>query len=143
MSGLLLDTSAIVMMVARRGAVGQEIASFIDANKGARRPMACVVTEGEIRSLARRNSWGGPKAAALDAALSSLVMVDINSRAVIDAYVEIDAVSHAHPAGSRVMGKNDLWIAAATKATGAHLITTDADFDHLMPAVIQGRRFRL
>ena len=29
------------------------------------------------------------------------------------------------------MGKNDLWIAACAKATGATLLTTDKDFDHL------------
>jgi hypothetical protein len=31
------------------------------------------------------------------------------------------------------MGKNDLWIASAAKATGATLMTTDKDFDHLHP----------
>lgn len=29
------------------------------------------------------------------------------------------------------MGKNDLWIAATAYVTGATLLTTDADFDHL------------
>ncbi len=29
------------------------------------------------------------------------------------------------------MGKNDLWIAATANATGALLLTTDKDFDHL------------
>lgn len=31
----------------------------------------------------------------------------------------------------KVLSHNDLWIAAATAATGAHLITTDHDFDVL------------
>ena len=31
----------------------------------------------------------------------------------------------------RIMGKNDLWIAATAMATGAELITTDKDFSHL------------
>jgi tRNA(fMet)-specific endonuclease VapC len=35
---------------------------------------------------------------------------------------------------ARNMGKNDLWIAATTAALGATLITTDQDFDHLLPA---------
>ena len=34
------------------------------------------------------------------------------------------------------MGKNDLWIAATAKATGATLLTTDKDFDHLYPGQI-------
>ncbi len=29
------------------------------------------------------------------------------------------------------MGKNDLWIAATAYVTGASLMTTDGDFDHL------------
>lgn len=29
------------------------------------------------------------------------------------------------------MGQNDMWIAATAKATGATLLTTDRDFDHL------------
>lgn len=31
----------------------------------------------------------------------------------------------------RAMGKNDRWIAATAAATGATLLTTDRDFDHL------------
>lgn len=31
------------------------------------------------------------------------------------------------------MGKNNLWIAACALATGATLLTTDKDFDHLHP----------
>ena len=29
------------------------------------------------------------------------------------------------------MGKNDLWIAATAQVSGATLLTTDMDFDHL------------
>jgi predicted nucleic acid-binding protein len=29
------------------------------------------------------------------------------------------------------MGKNDIWIAATVNVTGATLLTTDQDFDHL------------
>jgi len=34
------------------------------------------------------------------------------------------------------MGKNDLWIAAAAHIAGARLVTTDDDFDHLMPSLL-------
>jgi tRNA(fMet)-specific endonuclease VapC len=34
------------------------------------------------------------------------------------------------------MGKNDLWIAACAKASGASLLTTDKDFDHLNGALL-------
>ena len=36
------------------------------------------------------------------------------------------------------MGKNDLWIAACAKATGAILLTTDNDFTHLIPDHLDG-----
>jgi hypothetical protein len=35
------------------------------------------------------------------------------------------------------MGQNDLGIAAIAKATGATLLTTDKDFDHLHPNHLQ------
>lgn len=34
------------------------------------------------------------------------------------------------------MGKNDLWIAATASVTGATLLTTDGDFDHLESAFL-------
>jgi tRNA(fMet)-specific endonuclease VapC len=54
----------------------------------------------------------------------------------MDAYEEIDCFSLSHPLGAYNMGKNDLWIAATAKASGAVLLTTDADFNHLDPAHI-------
>jgi predicted nucleic acid-binding protein len=37
------------------------------------------------------------------------------------------------------MGKNDLWIAATTLVIGGALLTTDSDFDHLLPHVLVER----
>ena len=66
-------------------------------------------------------------------------MVDINDEKIIQRYAEIDAYSlnrdrmRPLPAGqtARVMGKNDLWIAATASVLNAKLLTTDHDFDHL------------
>ena len=132
MSGplFLLDTNIVLTLVR-----GNALASFIDDKFGLRaskvRPMISVVTHGEVRVLAGRNGWGERKLAALQNALDNLVTVDINHSDVLDAYVEIDLFSQNNPAGARKMGKNDLWIAACTKASGATLLTTDKDFDHL------------
>lgn len=87
-------------------------------------------THGEVRVLATRNGWGSPKLTALQNALDALVTVDVNVAEVIDAYVEIDLYSQQHRDGARNMGKNDLWIAACAKDSGATLLTTDKDFDH-------------
>ena len=131
----LLDTSIVLALVR-----GTELASFIERKRGLRaskvRPMISVVTHGEVRVLASRNSWGAKKLAVLQSALSDLVTVDINHPAVLDAYVEIDIYSQRGPGGARNMGKNDLWIAACAKAAGATLVTTDKDFDHLARTMI-------
>jgi predicted nucleic acid-binding protein len=37
---------------------------------------------------------------------------------------------------ARIMGKNDLWIAATAFVTKSTLLTTDDDFDHLDPQFI-------
>jgi predicted nucleic acid-binding protein len=61
--------------------------------------------------------------------LDNLITVDL-TKEVIQAYVEIDLFSRRRkPAVT--MQKNDVWIAAAAKATGAVLLTTDTDFNHL------------
>ncbi len=54
-------------------------------------------------------------------------------RLMISAYVEIDDYSRRH---GRVMGKNDVWIAATARVTEATILTTDKDFDHLHPHLI-------
>jgi tRNA(fMet)-specific endonuclease VapC len=64
------------------------------------------------------------------------VTVDINSDDVIEAYVEVEEASRRAPGGTILMGKNDLWIAAVTKVTGATLLTCDKDFNHLDPGQI-------
>lgn len=100
------------------------------------RPRVCVVSHGEVRVLAGGNGWGEPKLAALQKAPDSLVSVDISHANVLDAYVEIDLYSQQHTDGARNMGKNDLWIAASAKTTGATLLTTDKDFDPLDGALL-------
>jgi predicted nucleic acid-binding protein len=83
---------------------------------------------GEIYSLARQFHWGPKKIAAVTALLDNLVVQDINAPEILAAYGEID---HASRECGRAMGKNDVWIAATAKVTGATLLTTDRDFDHL------------
>lgn len=97
----------------------------------------CVVTHGEIWSLARENAWGSQKGKALEVMLANLVTVDIHSDQGIEAYVDIEDASRNARGGARQMGKNDLWIAAVAKVTGATLLTCDRDFDHLDLALVR------
>ena len=133
----LLDTNVILALV-RAKELGQHIDERFGLRSSSQRPLVSVVSLGEAQVLARRNGWGEPKLAALENALDNLIVVDINHRAVIDAYVELDLHSQAHREGARNMGKNDLWIAACAKAAGAVLLTTDKDFDHLIPDYVAG-----
>jgi len=99
-------------------------------------PMALisVVTEGEIRALSIRLGWGEPRRRVLQDLLDFLTIVPIPFADVVTAYAEIDAFSVRNGVA---IGKNDLWIAATARVTGATLLTTDADFDILDPNFIQ------
>jgi predicted nucleic acid-binding protein len=131
----LLDTNVVLALV-RGKALGVRIDATFGLSTGKRRAAISVVTHGEVRVLASRNGWGEPKLEALENALDALVTVDLNVAEVIDAYVAIDLYSQQHPDGARNMGKNDLWIAACARASGATLLTTDKDFDHLDPSLV-------
>ena len=84
--------------------------------------------------IAARNGWGAAKTRRLNTLLGYLMAVPIPYGAVMDCYVQIDDYSLAN---GRQMGKNDLWIAATARATGATLLTTDRNFDHLAPNLDQ------
>jgi tRNA(fMet)-specific endonuclease VapC len=131
----LLDTNVVLALV-RGKDLGQFIEGRFEVTTGKRRSLISVVTRGEIRVMAGYHAWGPSKLEALQRALDSLVTVDINVEAVIDAYVTIDLYSQRHPDGARNLGKNDLWIAACAKAAGATLLTTDQDFEHLSTSVV-------
>lgn len=93
-------------------------------------PRYCVVSEGEIRSLALRWDWGNRKLEQMEFCLSFFEPHPIEHPAVMRSYAVLDA----HCAGTgHKMGKNDLWIAATASALGATLLTMDRDFDRLSP----------
>lgn len=66
-------------------------------------------------------------------ALDYFGLVPIEPKDVMEAYAAIDFFSKSQ--GIK-MGKNDVWIAAAAYTSGARLMTTDDDFDHLDPGFI-------
>ena len=131
----LLDTTILLHLI-RGKATGIYIDATYQLQKQIYTPLVCIVTHGEIWSLARENGWGEKKRRALEVMLSNLVTVDISPDPVIEAYVDVEDVSRRVPVGAVTMGKNDLWIAAVAKVTGATLLTCDRDFDHLHPGQI-------
>jgi tRNA(fMet)-specific endonuclease VapC len=128
-SVLLLDTNILLAFVRGSGPVARAAAPYLNH---ADQLLISVVSQGELRVLAQRNKWGPAKLQAMMDALNALVSVNIAHPAVMDAYVNIDTQSSAQN-----MGKNDLWIAACALATGATLLTTDRDFDHLHPNTLR------
>lgn len=133
----LLDTNVLLALIR-----GKALGRYIDVTHRLRdrlnRHLVCVVSHGEIWTLADQNGWGDEKCDALRVMLDNLVTVDISSQAVIDAYVEVVRAARSSPGGSQTnRGENDFWIAAATRASDAILLTTDHDFDPMHPKVIQ------
>ena len=126
----LLDTNVVLHLV-RGNALGKHLATTFELMNSVHRPLVSVVTHGELRLIAARNGWGAEKLGALENALDNLVTIDLNSEAVLSAYVEVQQTSRQALGGSRELKANDAWIAACAKAADATLLTTDRDFSHL------------
>jgi tRNA(fMet)-specific endonuclease VapC len=138
MQKFVLDTGVVLGYIRAAGYaeyIEKKYAPFVPPNI----PLISVVSKGEIYSLAKQFGWGGNKLKTLDELLRKLPTVDISHDQIIQRYSEIDAFSlgkdRARPLRSgqtaRVMGKNDLWIAATASVLNAALLAIDHDFDHL------------
>ncbi len=126
----LLDTSVLLNLIR-----GKQLGESIDRAFGLRaafyRHAVSIVTHAELQTLAQRHQWGDKKLEALRLALHELVTVNVDSSAIIEAYVRIEESCRNAIGGEKKMGQNDMWIAATALYTGLPLITTDKDFDHL------------
>lgn len=129
-TGYLLDTNILVHLI-RGNAIGKEIETNFGLADSLSRCLISVVTVGEMYSLARRWGWGQKKLDQLQTLLSQLVWIDINHPDILETYAELENISQR---AGRVMGENDLWIAATAKASETTLLTLNSDFDHLAAA---------
>ncbi|MEX2167893.1 MAG: type II toxin-antitoxin system VapC family toxin [Pirellulales bacterium] len=128
--GYILDTNILIRLI-RNDALGKSIDAAYNLRASLASSMICVVTVGEIRAFARKIGWGKKKLDELQKIVDELVWIDINRSEVIDAYSEIDYYSEKVTKPANPIGQNDMWIAAVARASGATLLTTDKDFDHL------------
>jgi predicted nucleic acid-binding protein len=135
----LLDTNIFVHMI-RDDATGKRLKQQRQLLLTEATPAFCMVTDGEIRSLAYQFNWGIDKIEQMRYYLESFRRVPIDTSAVIEAYAVIDSYSKSIGIS---MGKNDIWIAATAHVTGFELITTDHDFDHLDPSFLTGIRIAI
>jgi tRNA(fMet)-specific endonuclease VapC len=132
----VLDTNIIVLYLRE-----SELADFVDNNfnplSDTNEAVICVVSKGELKSLAKKNDWGNKRLKKLEELCEELLITDINSEDIIERYAEIDAFSQGrlkdkpNSFSARNMGKNDLWIAATASVINGTLLTTDRDFEHL------------
>jgi predicted nucleic acid-binding protein len=89
-----------------------------------------IVTVGEILAFANRSNWSAAKTDLLEDLLGDLQVTAISDD-VADLYAEVDVFLRR---AGKSIEQNDMWIAATAIASGAHLLTTDRDFDPLYPA---------
>jgi tRNA(fMet)-specific endonuclease VapC len=123
----LLDTN-ILIHYARRNELGERIENRYQLFTATSIPLVSYVSEAEARAFAIYRDWGVPALTQLSFLFSVFRIVPMDSPDLLPAYVEIDVYSRRK---GMKMGKNDLWIAATAKVTGATVLTTDQDFDHL------------
>ena len=127
----LLDTNILLHLV-RDKWIGKSIESRFQLRTRPQRPLVSIITMGEALAFAKRLSWGPQKAAALEALIREVVIIDISDE-VLSSYAEIDFFLRR--TGNPIQN-NDVWLAATAVATGAHLLTTDKDFDPLDPTYL-------
>ena len=123
----MLDTNILVHLIR-----GDQMGLLLDASYDLLRsesPNAiCIVTNGEIRSLANQLSWGIARLDTMYSLLDLLSNIPLGSTEVLETYARMD--TYCRKSGLS-LGKNDLWIAATAVATGYDLLTLDNDFDPL------------
>jgi tRNA(fMet)-specific endonuclease VapC len=123
----LLDTNMLVHYV-RGDKVWHRIQSKYALLVADPQPLISVVSVGELRSLALQFNWQTARRTQMEFILNYFEWINIDREAVLRHYSMIDAYTRKQ---GRPMGKNDLWIAATARATGARILTTDRDFDFI------------
>lgn len=123
----ILDTNILLAYV-RQGAVGAWVEAHYALRTVAPVPIISVVAEGKLRSLALQFGWGEAKIQSMEDLLGYFTVIPLPFEGIVAAYARIDDYSRRIGVA---MGKNDVWIAATAHVTGARLLTTDGDFDHL------------
>ena len=122
----LLDTGILLHWVR-----GSKVATVVDGQFQLRaanfRPLICEVSLGEMEAFARAQNWGEPRRKKLKELRKELIAVDISDVRVMEAYADLSSLARANGWGI-FHGKNDLWVGAAARVSGATLLTADKDF---------------
>jgi tRNA(fMet)-specific endonuclease VapC len=132
----VLDTNIVLFYIRKSQLahwIDQQYAPLSEENDA----ILCVVSNGELASIALQNGWSDAKTKTIREFTNKLIINDLDDESLTKRYAEIDAYSQGKLKNrkgnftARNMGKNDLWIAATASVLGATLLTSDKDFDHL------------
>ena len=137
---VLLDTN-ILLGLARKAPWAERAYQEFDLGNREVVSFTSIVCKGEILAIAEKHGWAQTKRSRLEQILDQFPTVSIDEPPIVYAYALIDAWTRGAAVDSpsaapplkpaRPMGKNDLWIAATAHATGAALLSTDKDFEHV------------
>ncbi len=125
----LLDTTVLLHWT-RGKSQAEELERQFHLGQSPLRPLVCEVSLGELLSFSRNPQWSDKQRERMLHIERHVTPVDISNRSVLEAYADISTLAQSS-GWSLFNGKNDLWIAAATAVTGAHLLTMDKDFEPL------------
>jgi predicted nucleic acid-binding protein len=122
----LLDTSVLLHWT-RNDLQAGTIDEQFQLSQSRLRPLICEVSLGEMLAFSRSLKWGAEKIQRLRDIERWVVAIDISDTRVREAYADLSTL--ARESGWPLFhGKNDLWVGAATRVAGAHLLTMDEDF---------------
>ena len=126
---MILDTNALTAFVDGDAAVGAVLRT---------QPRAAlpVIVLGEYRYGIAGSRHKAAYEQWLTSYLDQFDVIPITA----DTTVVYASVRLALKTAGRAIPANDVWIAATAHVTGATLLTTDADFDHLMPLFLTVER---
>lgn len=91
----LLDTNILVHLI-RGDFIGEYIKATDSPYLSDPKPFICVVSDGELRSLALQWSWGERRLDQMDYLLGFFRRVQIERRDVLRAYATLDAYGQAN-----------------------------------------------
>lgn len=147
MKRYVLDTSILLHYI-RESKLSLQIEEHIHIMSRESVPLIASVTVGELEGFMQRQNWGEKKITQLKRVLSKVLVVDItgHDKKLMKSYATLwnyskNALPENKLGKSIGIGQNDVWIAALTKTSGAELVTTDGDFDHLNGSWITVHKF--
>ena len=137
MKKFVLDTGILLHYI-RESPLSHEIEKTHQLMSQDSIPIIPVVVLGEMEGFMQRQSWGEKKITYLKKLLKKMPVIDIHGKdeTLLKTYATLRNYSKNALPGKKLgrsigIGQNDIWIASIAKVSGAELITTDSDFDHL------------